>query len=305
MNTNRRDFLALAAGGLALAGQPARLAAAATKPDLQLGFSLYGMKTLPLDRALAECKRIGYRTVELALIAGFPTEPGKLLPAARAAMCAQIKSAGLPVVSLLVNLGLTGDAKAHAAHLETLDLAGRFAKEIDPARPPIIQTIMGGKPGEWEANKATMAARLKDWNTAARRLGIKIAIKAHALQAVDTPEKLLWIFREAAGSNLSLGYDHSHYVLAGLSIEASFRPLAPHVTFVHVKDSRRENGEVRFLLPGEAATDYAAYFRLLRRHGYGGPLIVEVSSQIFNRPGYDPIATAEKCYAALAPALRA
>lgn len=176
MKTPRRDFLALAAGGLVLAGRPARLAAAAPS-DLQLGFSLYGMKSLPLDRALAECKRIGYRTVELALIAGFPTEPAKLLPAARAAMVAQIKAAGLPVVSLLVNLGLTGDAKAHAAHLETLDLAGRFAKEIDPVRPPIIQTIMGGKPGEWEANKITMAARLKDWNTAARRLGIKIAAK--------------------------------------------------------------------------------------------------------------------------------
>jgi inosose dehydratase len=62
---------------------------------------------------------------------------------------------------------------------------------------------------------------------------------------------------------------------------------------------------VRFLLPGDAATDYAAYFRLLRQHGYSGPLIIEVSSQIFNRPGYDPIATAEKCYAALAPAVRA
>lgn len=71
-----------------------------------------------------------------------------------------------------------------------------------------------------------------------------------------------------------------------------------------MKDARREGKDVRFLLPGDGGTDFREYFRLLRKHGYRGPVVVEVSSQIFSRPGYDPIATAEKSFAALAGAVR-
>ncbi len=298
--TTRRDFLALAAGGLGLAALRAR-GATAPQPGLSLGFSLYGMKTLPLDRALSECARIGYRNIELSLMAGFPTDPAKLTPAVSSTIRQQLKTAGLPVASLLVNLGLTGDEKAHAGYLEVLEIAARFAAEIDPAHPPIVQTVMGGTPAEWETKKAMMAARLKEWDAIARPHGVTVAVKGHVLNAVDTPEKLLWIFREAKGTNLAIAYDHSHYALAGLSIEDSLRPLAPYTKFVHVKDARREGKDVRFLLPGEGTTNYAEYFRLLKKYGYRGPVVVEVSAQIFNRPGYDPVAAAEKSYAALAP----
>jgi len=303
MPTTRRRFIALTAASLAFANR--YVAGAATPPPAKslLGFSLYGMKTLPLERALAECARIGYRTVELSLIPGFPTEPSKLTSPRRREIRDQIKAAGLPVASLLVNLSLTGDDKEHAAHLETLEKAAGFAAEIDPSRPPIVQTVMGGKPAEWEAKKAMIVARLKIWDTIARRHGVTVAVKAHVSSAVDTPAKLLWAFTEAGGTNLALAYDYSHFALAGLSLEESLRPLAPHIKFVHVKDARRDGTDIRFLLPGEGDTAYRAYFRALRTFGYHGPLVVEVSSQIFNRPGYDPIATAEKCYAVLTRAL--
>ena len=303
MISTRRDFIAVASGGLALA--TLRLQGAPSPQEgLSLGFSLYGMKTLPLDRALAECTRIGYRNVELSLIAGFPTEPAKLTPEGRAAIRRQLTTAGLPVASLLVNLSLTVDEKAHAAHLETLQLAARFAAEIDPKHPPIVQTVMGGTPSEWDAKKAVMAARLKEWDAIARQHNITVAVKAHVSSAVNSPDRLLWTLREAKGTHLAIAYDHSHYALGGLSIEESLKPLAPYTKFVHVKDARREGKDVRFLLPGDGGTDFREYFRLLRKHGYRGPVVVEVSSQIFSRPGYDPIATAEKSFAALAGAVR-
>ena len=49
----RREFMTVAAGGATVAGLP-RLGAKAVRNDFNLGFSLYGMKTLPLERALAE-----------------------------------------------------------------------------------------------------------------------------------------------------------------------------------------------------------------------------------------------------------
>jgi inosose dehydratase len=302
--TTRREFAATAAVSATLAALGVRGAQPA-EPELSLGFSLYGMKSLPLAQALSECRRIGYRNVELALIAGFPTEPARLSPEIRAVVRRELAEAKLPVSSLLINLSLAADEKANASHLQNLELAARFAAEISPASPPIVQTVMGGAPKEWEERKAIMASRLRDWDAIARKHRVTVAVKAHVSSAVNSPERLLWALREANGANLAVAYDHSHYALAGLSIADSLRPLAPHTRFVHIKDARMDGKDVRFLLPGEGTTDYAAYFRQLRAAGYRGPCVVEVSSQIFNRPSYDPIAAAERCHAALAPALGA
>jgi len=44
---------------------------------------------------------------------------------------------------------------------------------------------------------------------------------------------------------------------------------------------------------------------LLRKFRYSGPVCVEVSSQLFNQPGYDPVAAAKSSYAALSQAMNA
>jgi sugar phosphate isomerase/epimerase len=305
MNVSRRNFLHLASSGLVWRACSA--ARGATPAPLRLGFSLYGMKSLPLDRALAECARIGYRTAELAVMPGFPADPAKLGATDRASIVRAARASGLPVVSLLVNLSLAGTDPDQSTHLETLRRCAVLARELDPRSPPVLQTVLGGKPADWPGQREVMAARLRQWSAAAREAGATVADKAHALQAVDTPAKLLELVGAAGGPapQLALAYDFSHFAVNGLGLEESFRPLAAQVRHVHLKEARREGKEVRFLLPGEGTADFAAQFRLLRVHGYSGPLVVEVSSQIFSRPGYDPIAAAERSYAALAPALRA
>jgi sugar phosphate isomerase/epimerase len=45
------------------------------------------------------------------------------------------------------------------------------------------------------------------------------------------------------------------------------------------------------------------YFSLLKRMRYSGPVCVEVSGMIFNKPGYDPEVAARRSYEALRKAM--
>src|SRR4051812_33034162 len=85
------------------AGAGVSLQALAGEGGLEFGFSLYGMKTLPIAEALRVCAEIGYRNVELALNAGFPTELATLTKEKRAALREEIAKSRLGVSGLLIN----------------------------------------------------------------------------------------------------------------------------------------------------------------------------------------------------------
>jgi sugar phosphate isomerase/epimerase len=297
---SRRSFFGYLASVGALGGLPAP---AAGNPSFSLGFSLYGMKSLPLDEALSACARIGYRNVELALNPGYPTEPAAFSPDQRTWLRERLRQLGLEVSGLMLNLSLAADDATHARHLDSLRAAARFAHDISPEKPPVIETVLGGKPAEWEAIKERMALRLAGWAAAASEGGVAVALKAHVGSAVNTPERLLWLLEKAPGSSVCAAFDYSHFALQGLALEETLSALLPRTRFIHVKDAEGDPQKFRFLLPGEGRTDYARYFRHLADSGYRGPVVVEVSAQVFNQPGYEATNAAAKCFASLAAAM--
>ena len=298
---NRRLFLQSAASALVL---PSVIRSAESAAP-SLGFSLYGMKTLPLDVALKTCAEIGYSHVELALNAGYPTEPKVFGTEARRAAASQMDALKLSLPCLMINISLTADDKAHAEALKLIATAGQMAHEMYPAAPPLLETVLGGKPATWEQQKSGMLERLHDWAAAAEKAKVQIAVKAHVGSAVNSPERLLWLLDQVKSPSIVAAYDFSHFELQGIDMEASMAALLPRTKFIHVKDSMGEVGKFQFLLPGEGRTDYAKYFALLRKFKYVGPVCVEVSGQVFNKPGYDPIAAAKSSYAALSKAMNA
>jgi len=295
----RRHFLQTTAAALALPSLSR--SAEATTPSL--GFSLYGMKTLPLDTALQTCAEIGYSHVELALNAGYPTEPKVFHGEARKAAAAKLKALKLGLPCLMINVSLTADDQAHAAALDLIAAAGQMAHDMIPASPPLLETILGGKPATWETQNAGMAERLHGWAAAAEKAKIQIALKAHVSSAVNSPERLLWLMDQVKSPSIVAAYDYSHFELQGIDMEESMAALLPRTKFIHVKDSQGEVGRFQFLLPGQGRTDYRKYFALLRKFRYTGPVCVEVSGQIFNKPGYDAVAAAKTSFTALSEAL--
>lgn len=303
----RRKFLqSMALGSTVLAGPwLTEVGGALPGPDaLSLGFSLYGMKSLPLDQALRVCAEIGYSHVEFSLNAGYPTEPALFGADARRAASVQLQALKLELPCLMVLMNLTADEATHAKSLELIGVAGSLGKELVNENPPILETVLGGQPAKWESQKFGMLSQLQDWAAVAEKAGTVIAIKAHVGSAVNSPERLLWLLEEVKSPAIRAAYDFSHFELQGIDLEESLRLLLPRTKFIHVKDSQGDAGKFRFLLPGEGRTDYVRYFSLLQSLGYAGPVCVEVSGQVFSQPGYDAITAAKSCWTVLSGALQ-
>ena len=296
MNTiTRRAWLASAAAGT-LAGRSA---------SIGFAFGTYGMKTIPTVDALRTIAGIGYDGVELCLIEGWPADPAKVGAGARRTIREVLGERRLAVPALLEALPLAGTAEKRAYNLERLRLAAGLAHDLAPGHLPCIDTVLGLKPENWESGKQRMAEEVCEWARLARSEAITIAVKPHADQAMDSPEKCVWMMGQVKSKHIRLTYDFSHMELGGFSLEKSFTELRPYIVHISVKDARIRGGKHEYLLPGDGDTDYASYFRLVRRTGYSGSIDVEVSAAIHQQPGYDPIATARLCYQRLAPAFAA
>ena len=277
-----------------------------------LGFSLYGMKSLSIADALKTCAEIGYDCVELPVMVDWPGDSAKLNGDARTEIRRGFATSGLRLTALMENLPILGDDTKRASNLERLKLAARLAHDLSPVNEngqqwmsPLVETILGGKPGEFEAVKNQIVERLKEWSAVMDEFKSELAIKAHVSNATQRPEQLTWLLDQVASPWLVAAYDYSHFQLQELKMAETMDALLPKARFIHVKDTEHAVGKRGFLLPGEGSIDYGEYFKLLAKSGYHGDVVVEVSGQVFSKPGYDPVAAARKCYNHLAPAMKA
>lgn len=297
----RRRFLRQAiAAGVALSASGTR----GDEPRLvlrhmTLGFSLYGMKSLAVPKALKACREIGYDCFELPVMADWPADAASLTAVSKVELKKQIQDSGLRLSALMENLPLLADDAKHRENLERLKLAGELAHELTPDRPPIIETVLGSRPDQWPQVKEQMAKRLEAWAAIVEKTKVVLAIKPHVSGALHRPDDAVWLARRVASEQLKLVFDYSHFQLQGLELQHCLRPMLPQTAFVHVKDAAGEPGKVRFLLPGQGTTDYVVYLRELAIGRYAGDVVVEVSSQISSRPDYDPIAAAKSSFSVL------
>jgi sugar phosphate isomerase/epimerase len=188
-------------------------------------------------------------------------------------------------------------------NLDRLRRACEFGHDVSPKVTPVLETVLGGKPAEWEQVKSKMVERLQDWAKVAEAAKTVMALKPHVGGALHTPDGAKWLKDQLKSPWLKLAYDFSHFELQLLSLPDSLDKMLPETAFIHVKDSEGTASKFQFLLPGDGRTNYQEYFRLLKARGYAGPIVIEVSGQVHARVDYDAIAAAKHCYANLAPIL--
>jgi inosose dehydratase len=261
------------------------------------------MKALTLEAALQTLAAIGYDCVELPVMNDWPADSARFDSSARRRLLDLLATRGLRLTSLMENLPALGSDEQHRANLERLQRAAEMARELEQnGRRPMIETIVGGKAGEFESVKTQLVERLREWSKIVEKAEITLATKAHIGNAAQRPEQLNWLLDQVNSPWLAAAYDYSHFQLQGLDMKATVDALLPRMQFIHVKDAEQADGKRAFLLPGEGTIDYVAMFKHLAQSVYRGDVVVEVSSQVSNRAGYEPIAAARKCYNHLAEA---
>ena len=275
-------------------------AAAFAKSPIRLHTGNYGLQSIAVDEALATVRRIGYDGFGLCAILGWPSEPKMLAESDRR----RIRESGFPIPTILDSYNLLASDAAHRSALDRLRAAAELAHDVAPGNPPLVQTVLGGATSDWPAQRDRMAVRLEEWGRVAAANRIRLAVKAHAMQAADTPGKLVWLLDKVKHPAITAIYDYGHFQLAGLGIEETMRQLLPRSAFLTVKDSKLVEGKPRFLLPGDGTVDYGQYFKTVRRMNWQGWVLVEITRQLQTQPGYDGLRAAERSYRHMAAALR-
>jgi sugar phosphate isomerase/epimerase len=289
----RRSLLALAAGAPLLRAQTR---------VLQFGFSLYGMKTLPWREGLGHVARIGYKATELSLRPGWNTEAKLLTKSDRAEIRKRISGLGLALPSVMENLGLARPGGSVQANLDRLKAAAEICYECSPKPPALIETTVGGRPNTWEDIKSGMAGELAQWAKTLEQLRVVLAIKCHSKTGMSQPEYALWLTGQVESPWVKVVYDYSHFLANSLDMKTTMAQIIPRAVFVHIKDTQGRAPNHRFLLPGDGDIDYKQYVAALTAAGYRGPVVVEVSVDVFDQPGYDPVKAAQHVWDKVSPA---
>ena len=295
---NRRQFIqsAAALGSFPLLSAPDKL----RHPTLTLGFSLYGMKSLKTEEALNQISKIGYDSVELCLNDGWDAAPKNMAAKRRKELRILLGNLGLKLTALMINISLNGDQKTSIAKIKE---AGQMGHDLSPNNPPVIESVGGS--GKWKDVKNEFCDNLDHWATAAKSNKSVVCLKPHRFGAVNRPEDALWLINQIKSPWLKLAYDYSHFIHRDIDFEDSLKTMIPHTRFIHIKDTIIKNGKPRFGLPGESSLiDYHKLIWRAHELGYRGDINVEVSGQVWNQPGYDPIAAALKSYQNIAPAIK-
>jgi inosose dehydratase len=269
------------------------------------------MQTLPTAEALRACAAIGFDTVELMIYPGANSYDE--LQSAEGRLALQKLFHGIPIglAALGEDLQLVVDPAAHQQNLERIKRAGALFQDLYPfwkrttaARPrmPIVVLTLGGKSEQWPQVKDRMVELLQDWAKVGAANGILLAIKAHVGSALHTPQDARWLKDQVGSPWVKFCYDYSHFFAQGFDMKESMRLMLADTVFIHAKDAETRDGKVQFLLPGQGKVNYVEYMKELKASGYRGSVVVEVSSQIHRRPGYDPMAAAKQVYASLSRA---
>jgi len=271
---------------------------------VKLGFSTWSTKEQALEETIRHLDRIGYDGVEIAVNPGWTGHVDDLDRDARKRIRKLLDDTGIELSALVSGHRNQVAEKAEyeqgkARYLRELDLALEWAK---PGLIPSMDVAVGGKSEEWESLKNLIVDRVSETVAISAQRNVVVALEPHVGQAIDRPEKMLWVIEKVNSPFCRVNFDISHFNVQGMTIDETVPLMAPHTEHTHIKDERGLAPNHEFLIPGEGVFDYVHYLRSMQQHGYRGHISPEISLMVQRRPNYDPVAAMEQTYRVVADA---
>jgi sugar phosphate isomerase/epimerase len=265
MTITRRTFLA------GVASAPAILRAQPRTPRLPISFSTLGCPKWPWRRILEQGSQMGYAAIELRGIEmqmdlpALPEFSGTRL----AESIKDLDAVGLKISDLGASARMhESDPKVRAAQL---DEGRRFVDLAHRLNAPYIR-VFGDKIPAGEPKREVMARVVEGLRTLgehAKGSGVGVLIESHG-DFTDSPT-LGEMLKAVAMDNVALVWDAHHTFVAGKEQPAAtFAALGRYVRHTHLKDSKPEGTDVRYVLTGSGTVPVRETVRILSTAGYKG-----------------------------------
>lgn len=135
--------------------------------------------------------------------------------------------------------------------------------------------------------KALVYQRLRQAGDLAARHGVTIAIETHPDLGTNG-DVLLETMRQVDHPRVRVNFDtgNIHFYNDGMNAATELRKILACVATVEIKDHDGGVGEWRFPALGRGSVNIAAVLRILREHGYSGPITMEIEGvkDVFRTP---------------------
>jgi sugar phosphate isomerase/epimerase len=288
---------------------------------MKLGVMGAGLGEMGWDKALDYCQKVGLDAIELPVGAypGKPFfEPQEVLKDARLQQKIKddVKRRGLEIIGLAVHGNpVSPDPAIREDHLKAHDTAVRLARKLGTDVVINFSGCPGGGPKDALPNWVTCAwppeyGRIIEYqwnevlipfwsrkNKEAMDEGVKIAFEAHPGFCVYNPETILRL-RKAAGSQLGVNLDPSHFFWQGIDPVEAARVLgdAGCIYHVHGKDCGIDpyNARINGTLDAKSYGDLHHRSWVFRTCGYGhGDEFWKPFVSMLRCKGYDGVISIE------------
>jgi len=267
---------------------------------MKLAYSAWAMPRLPVEQQVAIVRDAGFRAIELVSGPNASLDATTADAAERRRVRKALDDGGLELVSIAGHADpLEPDPGKLAANLKRVRAGLELAADLGS---PCLVCMGYGKPELYEQQREVLAERFAALAAAAKERGVVLALEPHVGQAIDLPEKVLWLIERVGSPHFRLNFDNSHFDCMGRDLDDYVPPLAPYAVHTHLKDQTGIYPNHQFLVPGEGDFDYPRYLRAMARAGYQGAITVEISVMVQRRPEYDPAATARRSHEVLTAA---
>jgi D-psicose/D-tagatose/L-ribulose 3-epimerase len=223
-----------------------------------------------------EARRIGFDSLDIFV--GF--DPGRMPPAERRNYAADVKSADLPINSLVCTcLGLSDfNSAVRSYHIEraknVIDLASEFSSVKNLCFVPgeyMFQRRLLPAENEWKL--VVDATRQVGRHAAEQRLELAIELLPFEFAFIRTLDDMERFLDDVGLQNVKATVDISHFWLMRIP-PVSLARLKGRISQVHISDCDGANhGD---LPPGRGNTPFGEYLAAIRDAGFAGAASVEL-----------------------------